>query len=171
MSLQGEFRFYGGLFNANYRNDDVYYRDPGQNTQYGVGFRGYYAFGNTVGPALYRLSWYDRPFSQWATYTEYQGLMDVTAGTLRAVVWYDIGHDCEIGVTADIATIATASIGVVTAFTYAFVDLGLRWRPVAGFSIGASITNRGMNLNLNHPTLAQLTEPTLLFGSHWDISW
>ncbi|MBC8144619.1 MAG: hypothetical protein H7X80_03475, partial [bacterium] len=153
IDYKAEYRFYGGLFNAGLRNSDVYYRDPDG---------GYY--GNTVGPALYPLTHYDRPFSQWAVFTEYQDLKDVQGATVRAVADWQFSTSFAIRGDVDLNYIIAEN---TDGYLYPFYTFGIGWVPSERFRIDVSATNRTMNLDKTYPTLYMLTAPNAMFTLRW----
>lgn len=158
-----EFRFYGGRFNKNLKN--VYLtnyrktRNPG-------------SFGGTIGNHLYPIYQYDRPFSQWAVFTEYQydywsqnkvlyDAKNVAAGTWQCSIDCKPYRELLLHANIDINHIKAQE---VDGFTYAFMTLGV------GFDFGNQlrmlllISNKGMNLDVNYPTLYNYTNPLTGFS-------
>jgi hypothetical protein len=153
ITATAEYRYYGGLFNADRNNLDVDYRDP---------VRDLYA--NTIGPSFYPLAHFDRPFSQWAVFTEYQDLKDVQGATLSAAGRLRIGHTWAIRAALDLNHVAAEGL---EGFLYPFYTAGIAWEPSPRFTIGIAATNRAMNLDKSYPTLYLLQTPTALFTMRW----
>ena len=148
-----EYRYYGGLFNNGFRNDDPAYRDPEQT---------HYA--NTIGPFLYPLRNLDYPFSQWAVFTEYQDLKDVTAWTLYLkgklfLIDRFVAHG-----TLDLNYVVPEK---TDAFLYPFFSAAIGYEPIDDISATIGVTNRAMNLDKHYPTYYLLTTPTLEATIRW----
>jgi hypothetical protein len=146
--LTGEYRYYGRYFNAghSYEGSCFYYR----------GFEGYgdcYSM-NTIGAQLYPLHEFFRPFSQWAVYTDYEGL-NVQTFIFRADASYRLPAGFSIICNLDFNYMDVSN---EEPFLYPFYNLGLGWSPVRGTTIAIGHTNRAMNLDKHYPTL-YLTEP------------
>lgn len=144
-----EFRYYGAEFNAGFRNSNVYYRSSGP------------PYANTVGSQFYPLLMYDRPFSQWAVFTEYQN------GNFYNVGGASITADLKIKLHEEITLIQFYDFNYIGAsngssFLYPFYHVGLGWEPVEDNMISAGITNKGMNLDLYYPTHYLFATPTFM---------
>lgn len=156
LQATGEYRYYGGLFNAGYRNTTVYYRDPSTQVDWG----------NTVGPHLYQLAWFERPFSQWAVFAEYQNLKDVTGWTFYAKgKWFFYDRFLVRGML-DLNYIVPEKLDP---FLYPFYDLGIGWEPFENFSIIFSATNKGMNLDKHYPTFYLYEHPVPSIAFRWNV--
>ena len=153
---QGEYRYFGGLFNHGYRNVDVYYRDPEETEDWG----------NTVGPHLYPLSLFDRRFMQWPVMTEYQDLKDVTAWTLYAKgKWFFYGRFILYALL-DLNYIVPEH---EESFLYPFYEAGVGWEPVRNFSLLFSASNKGMNLDKHYPTFYLYERPIPTVAFRWNV--
>ncbi|HET7152515.1 MAG TPA: hypothetical protein VFJ29_02020, partial [Candidatus Kapabacteria bacterium] len=150
-----EYRYYGGLYNAGYHNYDVYYRDT---------TLGEYA--NSVGPHLYPLQNFDRPFSQWAVFTEYQDLKDVTGYTCYLKAKYIFYDRIFASATLDLNYIKVENI---PDFLYPFYDIGIGWEPVKGISFTISRTNRAMNLDNSYQTLYMYKSAVNQAAIRWNL--
>ncbi|HVK37493.1 MAG TPA: hypothetical protein VNA88_03090 [Candidatus Kapabacteria bacterium] len=153
IDLNAEYRFYGGLFNAERHTLDVEYRDPERPL-----------YGNTIGPSYYPLAHFDRPFSQWAVFTEYQDLKDVEGATLTAEARVRIGRTWALRGSLDLNHVAAEGL---EGFLYAFYAAGIAWEPSPRFTVGMAATNRAMNLDKSYPTLYQMSMPTALLTMRW----
>jgi hypothetical protein len=145
-----EYRFYGGLFNAGYYRDDILYRNTASS------YIGYLSqkeslrgFGNTIGPFLYPLQNMERPFSQWAVFTEYQDLKDIMGLAFQLRGKYFFYDRFLLRAFLDFNYIKPEQ---TDGFLYPFYDIGLGWEPAHNISIVISTTNRGMNLDKSYPT-------------------
>jgi hypothetical protein len=134
LSIRGraEWRHYGASFNAMRSSESARYRTQS----------------STIGEFLYPLDYLERPFSQWAVFTEYQGL-DVEGQTLQLDARYRLPFGFVAVAKLDWNNIAPAG---AEEFMYDFYDIGLGWEPIEGSSIIVSRTNRAMNLDLHYPT-------------------
>ena len=143
-----EARFYGKAFNIE-RSDNVnFYRGKGN---FGLLF-GYNA---TIGDNLYPLASYDRPFSQWGVFTEYQN-KNVGALTLRlkgtrhlknALYWYfDVDYNAIFGENEK-------------PFHYFFGSTGLNYKFRSDIDCVIGLTNKGMNLDVSYPTFYFFSMP------------
>ncbi|MBI5323744.1 MAG: hypothetical protein HZB41_00405 [Ignavibacteriae bacterium] len=137
VNAKAEYRRYGKFYNLYYYNQSIYYRDTARRT-----------YSNNVGPELYPLYYYDRKFSQWAVFTEYQG-MDISCLTLQL--------DSKVFIIDKFYLYANLDINQISAenyepFTYAFIDIGAGYEVLKGNFIGIGITNKAMNLDNSYPT-------------------
>ncbi len=83
-SVNSEFRYYGWVFNYGHKNDSVSYREVLDK----------HLYSNTIGRYLYPLKNFQRPFSQWAVYTDYQ-YQNIAGIELRAdLAWEFIDNLC-----------------------------------------------------------------------------
>ena len=139
-----EYRFYGDDFNRGYINRSVSYRD---------GSRGPYA--NTIGDHLYPLSLYDRPFGQWAVFSEYQG-MTVHGPSLNAHGKLFVYKELFVDAVLDANLMLTPN---ESAFLYPFYRLAFGWGPLEGNYCSLGITNKGMNLDVHYPTFYLYRRP------------
>ena len=154
--VTGEYRYYGGLFNAGFRNTDVYYRDTGRSAQWQ----------NTIGPQLYQLAWLERPFRQWAVFAEYQDLKDVTGWSAYAKgTWFFYDRFLVRGVL-DLNYVVPEK---TESYFYPFYDVGIGWEPFDDFSMVVSATNRGMNLDKHYPTFYLFERPVPMVTFRWNV--
>jgi len=150
-----EYRYYGGLFNAGFRNDDVYYRDSSRSQ-----------FENTIGPYLYSLDLWERPFSQWAVFTEYQDLKEIHAYTARIDARLRVFEAFRLRADLDFNVL---DVEGEPTFLYPFYTAGIVWEPVAGCSLSLSRTNRAMNLDNSYPTLYLYRGPSTEVDLRYNI--
>lgn len=151
-----EYRYYGGLFNAGYRNLNVYYRNPDNNE----------TWANTVGPHLYQLSWFERPFSQWAVFAEYQDLKDVTGWSFYGKGKWFFHDRFHVRAMVDLNYVVPENLDP---FLYPFYDIGIGWEPFDNFSVVASATNKGMNLDKHYPTFYLYERPVPSIAFRWNV--
>ncbi|MDH5400444.1 MAG: hypothetical protein OEX02_19980, partial [Cyclobacteriaceae bacterium] len=133
---RAEFRYYGSYFNRGYKNS-VSYRDYNKGT-----------YRNTIGRSLYPLSLYDRPFSQWAVFTEYTA-MDVKGLTINGHGRYFMVKDLFLDLSADANLIMASG---EKAFLYFYYTLAVGWQPLPDNYFMLGISNKGMNLDVHYPT-------------------
>jgi hypothetical protein len=150
LACTGEFRRYGAEFNRDFIAQNVLYRTPN----------------NTIGEFLYPLSLLERPFSQWAVYTEYQGL-DVRAFVFQLEGHLHLWHGFGISTTLDITAVHA---GDLPSFTYPFYDIGIEWSPFKGLRLLMSKTNKGMNLDKHYPTYYLYAASVTSLTAHWNFS-
>lgn len=136
-----ELRYYGGLFNDGFKSTRPTYRkshDPN-------------SYGETIGNTIYPIYGYNRPFSQWAVFTEYQtsDRKNVGALTLRSDVTYNFAGDFVVNLSLDVNHIVLQKS---TPFTYPFFTGGIGWEPRKGNLAMITLTNKGMNLDISYPT-------------------
>lgn len=150
--LTAEYRYYGRYFNRDlkYGGDCFLYRGND-------GYSGCYSW-NTVGRHLYPLELYNRPFSQWAVYTDYQG-RDVQSVIFRAGTTCRLPGNCMVICNMDFNYIDVTN---EESYIYPFYNVGIGWAPVSGTSITIGHTNRAMNLDTHYPTLYQLRDGILM---------
>jgi len=145
--LVQEFRYFSKIFNAGFINEDVCYRDPNGET-----------YNNTIGPNLYPLYLFNRPFSQWAVYTEYQS-KDVLGISSLIGVEHCLYKDINIILGLDFNVIFAEA---EKAFFYPFYNVGFSWVLSKNAEVSLSLTNKAMNLDVHYPTFYLLQEPYVL---------
>jgi hypothetical protein len=153
LGLTGEYRYYGRYFNEGHSSDGSCFL-----------YRGYEGYGtcarwNFVGPQLYPIHVFDRPFSQWALYTDYEG-RDVASFIGRADARYELPGGFMLACDLDFNYIDVSN---EEPFLYPFYTLGCGWSPVEGTTIAVSHTNRAMNLDKQYPTLYLTRDGTIMF--------
>jgi hypothetical protein len=145
--LVAERRYYGRYFNLGYKSatDEFFYRS-----------NSIYDQPSTVGDYIYPLRNFNRPFSQWAVYAEYQG-RDVQTLIMRAETRYDLPRGFSLLCDLDLNRLEVSS---EEDFLYSFYDAGAGWEPVDDILLKVTHTNRGMNLDMHYPTLYQMNNGT-----------
>ncbi|MEO1626826.1 MAG: hypothetical protein AAFV25_16860, partial [Bacteroidota bacterium] len=146
IDLLAELRSYSADFNLGYANI-VYYRDPEEPSSYT----------NNRNRVFIPLDFFERPFSQWAVFTEYQG-EDVLGLVARVDASYTLFRQSSIDVGLDINYISSDQEN----FTYFFYDIGYVVRPYKDLEISLSMTNRVLNLDKNYPSLYLTSSPYFL---------
>jgi hypothetical protein len=142
-----EIRYFGKYFNAGNCDHNVVYRK-----EYGG------EYNNTVGPNLYPLRWFNRPFLQWAVFTEYQSK---NIAGVTSVISFKKQLLMDLFVRADIDFNYLFTEGEPS-FLYPFYDLGLAWRFFKLGEIKVSLTNKSMNLDIYYPSFYLLRDPYIL---------
>jgi hypothetical protein len=161
LNTHAEYRYYGALFNLGFYEPSQNYFDSSTNTYYSNSMSRY-KLGNSY---LYPLELYDRPFSQWAVFTDYQGL-NVSGLTFYA--------DLKVPIYSGLFFKGLLDWNKITAqgqapFIYPFYVWGFGWQPFAGVSFLYSFTNRTMNLDRAYPTLYLYKSPTSEMRMMWDL--
>ncbi|MFK8039507.1 MAG: hypothetical protein AB8B74_14535 [Crocinitomicaceae bacterium] len=136
-----EYRFYGWRFNKGFRNLKPSYRES-RNLQG--------SYGGTIGNTVYPLYAYDRPFSQWAVYTEYEAYnRNISSFSLTGDLSYRFFRSFFIDLSVDINHLMLQGH---ENFTYPFYTSKLTWELSKGHQFSLLLTNKGMNLDVNYPT-------------------
>ena len=138
---KAEYRFYGGRFNKGFKNTSPKYRKSNSGQ----------TFGGTIGKTLYPIYAYNRTFSQWAVFTEYQTENDknVSALSLTCETSYNLFSHLFIKLSLDINHILLENS---KSFTYPFYTSSLIWEFMKGNYFSILATNKGMNLDVSYPT-------------------
>jgi len=157
-----EYRYYGSIFNFGwYEPAQVAGRDSSGAAIYASN-AGRYHLGNAD---LYPIELYDHPFSQWAVFTDYQGV-NVSGITFYADLKIPIYQSLFFKGLLDWNRIEAQGHAP---FVYPFFACGLGWEPFAGVSFLYSLTNRTMNLDRAYPTLYLLKYPSSEMRMMWDL--
>jgi len=159
LTLDGcaEFRHYGGIFNYRLNSEtEVHYRDDGDFDQ-----------DNFTGSQLYPLRHIERPFSQWAVFTEYHSRY-VQGATLQVEMCRLFLSPFWFRLDLDINMIRPAE---ETAFTYLLYNLGLECRLGGGAHGSLTITNKAMNLDKHYPTFYMLETPVFQCAVRRELDW
>lgn len=156
-SICSEYRFYGSYFNQDFINTTVSYRNY---NNYGN------SFDNTIGKILYPLYFYERPFSQWAVYTEYQNI-SVSGFILQINSKYRFYKDFKVLCFVDLNYIKP---GNYSGIICPFYNIGLSWEPQKIYSFQLTATNRGMNLDKHYPTLYLYSSPQIMLQFHYNFN-
>jgi len=155
LSGQISLRNYGADFNTGFSNT-VFYRDP----------QGSSSFTNSTSEVFYPLNVYERPFNQWAVYTEY-GARRVSGLNLQLKAYIPLFSITYLRVLFDLNTISSEG----ESFTYPFYSFGIGIRPTDDIDIFLERTNRVLNLDNNYPTLYAAAEPYFTIRAHKALSF
>ena len=161
---RAELRYYGSYFKDNFWDGDVYYRNFSTPVYGGT-------YANSIGPNLYPLRNYERPFSQFAAFTEPE-LNPFSVG--GAALYLDgdvrIYRKLFFNVNLDINYMTWFSpearftdLPNSASYTYPFYKIGFVYQPVKSTRIFAGITNKGMNLDNTYQTFYLLKNPYFYF--------
>lgn len=141
IDLTGEYRFYSGYFNLDFKKSDFF---------------------NYLGGNLYPLYNYELYFSQWAVFTEYQdengNALDVSGLTLQFSGKYNFYRRLYWFAMLDFNYIMAKG---EEPFLYPFYEIGAGVEPVSNLLIYISYTNKGMNLTRNYQTFYLFKKPVL----------
>ncbi len=152
-----EYRHYGGGFNSDFRNEaNTHYRKTDQP----VG-------SNFTGPQVYPLSYLNRPFGQWAVFTEYNTKRWVDGISVQAILDYPFSKQLSWLTETDFHLIAAE--GEKT-FVYPFYKTGLRIEPLKSTYLSVALTNKTMNLDNYYTSYYLLKHPAFQFELRRDLS-
>lgn len=155
LDYKTEYRYYGGGFNYNLRKDNItHYRDT--NLPAGSNF---------IGEQVYPLSFFGRPFSQWAVFTEYDKQW-VQGITLFSKLDYTLAKYFHLFGEMDFNWIAAKDEDT---FLYPFYDAGVRFEAPKATYLSVSLTNRAMNLDKHYTTYYLVNAPIFQFAIKRDI--
>ena len=154
-----EYRFYGSNYKQGFNNQDVYYRATTAG-QYGGNY------GNTIGNNLYPMRNFERPFSQFAVFTEYTNLA-VNCYTAYADGIFKLYNKLSAQVTFD-ANILSINYFDGKSFTqsnfaYPFYKAGFRLDLARNTMMFVGISNKGMNLDNTYQTFYLYQRPVIEF--------
>jgi hypothetical protein len=161
LDAHAECRYYGALINHGFYHPTYSYTDTNGNTQYYTTTNQY----GLGGGFLYPLPLYDRPFSQWAVFTDYQDL-NVSGLTLYIDTKVPIYSGLFFKGVLDWNRIVAKG---QSPFIYPFYAWGFGWQPFEGAYFLYGFTNRTMNLDRAYPTLYLFDSPTSELRAHWDL--
>ncbi|MDH5381793.1 MAG: hypothetical protein OEW75_13115 [Cyclobacteriaceae bacterium] len=151
-----EARHYGKFYNQGYYNPFIGYRDRN---------KGNYA--NSVGEQLYPLTSTYRPLSQWALFTEYQGI-NVGALTLESDIKYLFRNGVFFRGVIDMNFITPSG---ENNFLYGLYSFDLGWEPIPDNYFALGITNKGMNLDVHYPTFYNFKNPFFNVSLSRKVNW
>ena len=134
-----EGRYFGANFNTGLKNTTVTYR---QSRESGVK-------GHTIGNTLYPIYYYERPFSQWAVFTEYQSGTAMSGISVLSDLSFLLGKGIYLDANLDLNHIR---VDGEQPFTYPFYTGGISWKMSDKSKVMLLVTNKGMNLDVHYPT-------------------
>lgn len=151
-----EYRYYGGGFNRNLRNETATHF---RRTDQGSGR-------NFIGDQVYPLSFFGRPFSQWAVFTEYDKQW-VQGGTLYTTNSYSLSKAVRLFAELDFNLIIAQG---ESPFLYPFYNCGVRFGTLSNTFLGLTLTNRTMNLDKHYTTYYATQTPIFQLELKRDLS-
>ena len=151
LNLVSEYREYGKYFNLALTDSSLLY----VKTDYE----------STYSKCLYPLYLFERPFSQWGVFTDYQNqnVMGITLQVNAKVYFYD---KFVLDGKLDWNYIKGTN---ENGFVYPFYTIGIGYEPFPGCSINYSRTNRAMNLYKNYPTIYLLDDSMMMLSMNFDF--
>ena len=110
----------------------------------------------------------ERPYSQWAVYTQYQDLKRVNG--------YTVHMRGSLPVLSVFALRADLDFNWITVENgpevfYPFYQLDVAWTPSPTTALTLGLTNRGMNLDIHYPTYYYCRGSVMALGLRWNIPW
>ncbi len=160
-----ESRYYDENFLRGLKSD-VDYRDTDQGE-----------FANTIGDQLYPLTAYDKPFSQLAVFSEYQGYYeddgnkkletDVWGVSLQGS-WLERFYEFFASVQCDLNYIKPTEFA---GSFYPFYMFEVGYEPCKDNKIALVMSNKGMNLNKNYQTFYAYKRPYFGFSFSRDLDF
>jgi hypothetical protein len=152
-----EYRYYTIGFNNGFRKEsNTHYRK----TDRPVG-------SNFTGEHIYPVSYNDRPFSQWAVFTEYNEKDWVNAFGANLNLEYALGKQFKLMGNTDFNWIKASGESL---FLYPFYKAGFKVEPVKGTYLAAYVTNRTLNLDKHYTTYYALKNPSFQVAFRRDIA-
>lgn len=143
--VRAEYRYYGGGFNYQFKNEEAtHFRDVNNA-----------AGSNFIGDMVYPLSFFGRPFSQWAVFTEYDKQW-VQGATVFGSAGYEIKKNISVFTDIDFNLILAQG---ERAFVYPFYNTGLKLNMLTNTFLSLSLTNRTMNLDKHYTTYYLTNKP------------
>ena len=142
-----EYRTYGAGFNEGFINN-VYYRDP----------NGGASFQNSTHDVFAPLITYERPFSQWAVFAEYQR-QNVSGIIIQGSMAYKLIKGVYLKGAVDLNWIVLQRAG---SFVYPFYAIGIGGKPSKDIEIFLEYNNRVINLDKHYPTIYAAAKPYFL---------
>ena len=140
-----EFRYYGKTFNRDQITRTVSFRDE-ENPD---------VYKNTIGNNLYPIRSYDRPFSQWAVFTEFVD-RNVFALTSYTEIDWRLYKNFHLNGTFDLNFITVEREGQKL---YPFYTIAFGYQMEDDLEIALILTNKGMNLDIHYHGFYLLDEP------------
>lgn len=151
-----EYRYYGIGYNDSFRKEvNTHYRK----TDRPVG-------SNFTGEQVYPISYNNRPFSQWAVFTEYNEKEWVAGYTANVNMEYNIKKNFKAIANLDFNWIKAKDEAM---FLYPFCKTGFKLEPAKGTYVSAYVTNRTLNLDKHYTTYYALKYPSFQVEFRRDI--
>lgn len=157
INITAEYRYYGIGYNDGFRKE--------QNTHYRKTDRP--AGSNFIGDQVYPISYNNRPFSQWAVFTEYNGKEWVAGYTAAVNITYVIKRHFKAISDFDFNWIKAKEEAL---FLYPFYKTGFKIEPIKGTYVAAYVTNRTLNFDKHYTTYYALKNPSFQIEFRRDIT-
>lgn len=142
---QLEFRYYGKTFNKDQISRLVVFRDQDNPNEYQ----------NTVGENLYPIRSYDRPFSQWAVFTEFRDRNVFGLTSVTEIDW-NVFKNFYLNAVFDLNYLEVEQEG---SKFFPFYTAAAAIRLADDLEIAFTFTNKAMNLDLHYHTYYLLDAP------------
>jgi len=156
LQIQPAFRFYG----INYRALNY------ENSYFGYNYR----YRNEKNPYLdgafyYPYKNYFRPVSQYALYSEYQNVMDISSLELFTEWDWNVSGKLHSLINFELLSIFRDSQQYGKNYTYLFYKYYLYFELFKSFKLGVYVSNKQMNRDVHYQTFYQMKYP--FFGFHF----
>lgn len=154
-----EGRYYGGGFNYNLNSErKVHFRDPKRRLDESRSF---------IGTQVYPLRLLNRPFSQWAVFTEYhkQHIGGISMWGKMSYQWKQSWYGVAIW---DVNAIMADGEAL---FIYPFYQAGVSYKPFDQLFVSLLLTNQNINLDKHYPTYYLLKRPEIRFSISRSLDW
>jgi hypothetical protein len=125
------------------------------------------SFGNYIGDQFYPLKLYNRPFSQWAAFTEYHKRF-LNVLTWQCTLLYRLHEELFLITEFDLNTIWAEA---EKTFTYPFFNFGFAGELSVNTYLIFSITNKTINLDKHYPTCYLLKYPVFQLEFRRELPW
>lgn len=136
-----ELRYYGKMYNFGRLNRNIRFRERLDR--------------NTIGDQLYPLFAYQRPYSQWAVFTEFEN-RNVLGIIHTSHIKYQLYRKWYIPLEIDLNIIKAEGYST---FAYTFYTTGISYYPAPDMEVSMIVTNKAMNLDNHFPTFYQMRFP------------
>ena len=150
-----DYRRYSSGFNLGYISN-VLYRNPSEPSN----------FTNSTWESFIPLEFYERPFGQWALFTEYQS-RNVQGFNVRGELSYNLFEKAYVQTKLDFNWISTNEESTV----YPFYSIGIGSKPAKDIEIMLELTNRVLNLDKHYPTLYASKSPYFMIRGYKRLSF
>jgi hypothetical protein len=122
-------------------------------------------YNNTIGDNMYPLKYFNRPFMQWAVFTEYQW-KNIWGINTQSKIIFDLIGKLKGNVDLDLNAIFAEN---ENAFIYPFCSFGFNYDLEKDVVIKFLISNKAMNLDIHYPSFYLLKRFYLLISINSSI--
>lgn len=148
LGVKAEYRYYTVGFNEGFRKESTtHYRKTDRPTG-----------SNFTGEQLYLISFNERPFSQWAVFTEYNAKPWVTS--VSTILSADVILRKQISWTGKLDLNVIHAEGEQP-FVYPFFKTGFKFEPANDTYLALYVSNSTLNLDKHYTTYYLLRHPTV----------